>query len=164
MEGLKKYMTITGISLLVVFVLYSLIIGYTIKMSQDVEDVIMAVQLTEYIDEKDLMLPIPEFYYEKYFSINALNSKGNEIYLNEFSKPLDEYKTFIQNNFLYDIDSYDCKYWSYVHTLYWKMNKEKYNWKLDYITTDNHVFVMIYNESGYAILDQNNINWYGWEY
>lgn len=130
-------------------------------VGDEVETLSYGIGLQNYVNNNNLSLPIPQEKKDNYFYLNNLNSKENFIYLNEFSKPLNEYISFIDENFMYDIESYDCKYWSFVHTLYWKLNKDKYDWKLQYLDTDNHIFVMLYNDSGYAILDQNNLECFG---
>lgn len=163
-ENQIKFISLSFIIILIITI-FTFTYAYTILISKEVRDIAQIHAIENYVDEKNLSLPIPQLYKDIYPKYNlGIESKDNYIYLNEFSKDLPQYREFIKRNYMYDIDSYDCKYWSYVHSLYWKANHLKYDWKIDYITTDNHVFVMIYNESGYAILDQNNINWYGWNY
>ena len=115
----------------------------------------------DWIDEKNLTLPIPKDSLDTLFVNNGIIDKGEFVYQQYFYKDVQEYSHFIEDVFIYDVDSYDCKYWTYVHMLYWKANKDVYNWKFEVIDTDNHVFGMIYNDSGYITLDQNNINCYG---
>lgn len=161
-DKLKLNLLSAGVIFLSLIIISIMLVLLILSIGKEVDTISKAYVLQDYVTDKNLSLPIPQEFKDDYIVINqAYDTKENAIYLREFSKPIEEYKEFIQRNFMYDINSYDCKYWSYVHTLYWKMNYEKYDWNIEYIDTKNHIFVMISNSSGYAILDQDNINCYG---
>lgn len=73
-----------------------------------------------------------------------------------YDRNIYSFQNLVKLNFRYD-SIYDCKYWSIIWWLYYNENKDKFNWEHKYITTDNHVYNMIYNDSGYCIADQNNL-------
>lgn len=71
-----------------------------------------------------------------------------------FNLPFEEFQEIVKDKFVYS-ETYDCKYWTYMWTAYWKYNKDKYNWGMKYISTDNHLFAIVYNETSYCTLDQD---------
>lgn len=119
-------------------------------MGQPIKNLNYGIILTNNIEEKNLTLPFP--------NISSLDIQFKEnggkmtIFESHFHKDFFEFKEVLNKNYIYS-DDYDCKYWAYVWTLYYKENRLRYNWKLDYIDTQNHVFVMVSNVSGYIILD-----------
>lgn len=120
------------------------------NMNSKLHNIIYTYSLEKYVTENNLIVPFPDFKNSTYY-INS--DKPIEDF---FKLDFESFTYEIQRNFIYD-DLYDCKYWTYIWVMYWFYNYEKYNWKLDIETTDNHVYVKVYNESGYCILDQDNV-------
>lgn len=125
-------------------------------LGDSIETATQGAMIENYIQENNLILPIPSANENYEFMFNR-----DEAYLKYFSKPLPEFHQFLSEHYIYDVNSYDCKYWSYVWTLYFQMNKDKHNWKFEYIDTENHIFAMVSNSSGYCLLDENNVNCFG---
>jgi len=139
---------------LILLLMSSLAITYLfmLHMGQPLKNITYGSILSGNIGNKNLTLPFPPNTTLYLNSYDTRYSHEQNLFMGYFGKPFDEFKEILNGQFIYTED-YDCKYWAYVWTLYWKENKDKYNWKLDYLTTGNHVFVMVYNESGYIILD-----------
>jgi hypothetical protein len=125
-----------------------------VYLGQEIKDINQGLAISNHIKKNNLTLPFPNK--NKLEWNNGIYDYNTKIYLETFSKDYEEFRIILNSNYYYELGKYDCKYWSYVWTLYWKKNKERYNWKLDFITTENHLFVMVSNESGYIILDGNN--------
>ena len=131
------------------FILLNFVIVF---LGDHVQSINYAIVLQENIKQKNLSLPLPnlsEFQTSKF-------DPATDFYLNNFNKPLNEFLPILQQHYVYN-SSYDCKYWAYVWSLYWKTNKDKYNWDFEYLTTENHIFVMVSNSTGYCILDLDDI-------
>lgn len=128
-----------------------LIVNYFIYfMGQPIKNINNVIGLSNNIEDKNLTLPLPFL-----LSSNSPYMTDNTYtYLEYFNLNFEEFKQVLNANYIYNSD-YDCKYWTYVWTLYWKETKDKTNWELDYITTQNHIFVIVSNESGYCVLDGN---------
>ncbi len=62
-----------------------------------------------------------------------------------------KFNDFIKNNFEYSVDNKDCKFYSFLYS-YWAYN---HGWSYEYILTNNHVFVNVYNSEMYCIADMN---------
>jgi len=136
---------------MVVVGLFFILLNYTIVMIGDeIQNVNYAIGLGNHVKDNELNLPLP------FMSDSSLNG-----YLKTFNQDIHNFKDIIDNNYIYTLDKYDCKYWSYVWTLWFKNNKDKYNLNIKYITTSNHIFVMVYNDSGYCTLDLFEANCYG---
>jgi len=155
-NNLKNYLLIVfSIS----FIIFSLLLVnvFVLKLGQPIKNVNYGVILQKNINEKNLSLPFPNL--ENSLEIGSGNfDTQTTIYFKYFNKDFVEFQKVIKKKYIYSENVYDCKYWAYVWTLYWKENKNKYNWKLDYITTENHIFVMVSNSSGYCLLDGDDIN------
>ena len=82
--------------------------------------------------------------------------KQNIIYSNEWEsdKDLISWHNYIIENFQYDRELYNCKYWSLVWALYFEKNNVDYK----FITTSNHIFVLAEYENRYCIADQENLD------
>ena len=69
--------------------------------------------------------------------------------LNDFIEEL----RFVYQKY-YEEDTYDCKYWAYVWTLYYQENKDRYGWTgIKYLDTPNHIVPVIYSENKYCLMD-----------
>lgn len=132
-----KFIYIIILSIVVICSLFysSIIFGDSIKSTSYI------YSTENNIKYNNLSLPFPNSY-----NLKSLN-------VNYFDKSLQEFHQELIKNYYYD-ENYDCNYWSFVWGLYWKQNKDKYNWSIKFIDTDNHVFVMVYNLTGYCIMDQ----------
>lgn len=110
-----------------------------------------AIQLNSHVKDNNLSLPIPMIPLNYYNNVKV--SPAYDFYTENFNQSVKNFHdNVIKKHYMYN-ELYDCKYWSYVWTLYWMMNEDKYNWNIKYLSTDNHVFVMVYNDSGYIIMD-----------
>lgn len=133
-----------------------LINAIIVLLGDEIQNVNRGYQLEKYIEKNNLTLPVPVPENNLLFQVNP-----KEFFKEKFSLPPNDFKTFINVNYKYELNSYNCKYWSYIYTLYFQENKERFNWKFKYITTENHIFTMIYNQSGYIIGDGKNLECYG---
>lgn len=92
-------------------------------------------------------------------NLNLIPSQYDILNKNNYDLELNEFYLILNESYIYTSDEYDCKYWTFVWS-YWAWNhRDKYNFKT--ITTNNHIFGMIYNDLGYCILDENNVKCYG---
>lgn len=154
--------------LIVCVLLFFLLLGYLINSfyfiaGTDIKNIQIGYMLENNIQSKSLELPVPFTLTNNSFITfdNRANFQKN-LYNYIFNNSLSDYYEILNNNYYYyDINNYDCKYWAYVNTLYYKMNYKKHNWSMDYITTDNHIFIIIYNNSGYCVLESNNYKCWG---
>lgn len=153
-ENLRKIMNRTILTL-TGFVVTVLLLGILnmafVELGQEVTDVNQALVLEGHIKSHNLSVPFPDTFAPNQASLG-------QYYRKTFSQDLSDFHETLSKAYRYENGTYDCKYWSYVWTLYHKENKDRYDWRLDYITTDNHVFVMTYNETGYCIMDQNRLD------
>jgi len=102
--------------------------------------------IEDYVKSNNLNMPFP----------NWIHINDNEDINDLFSLGLFEFHEQLELNYIYDRDSHDCKYWAYVWSNYYKFNKDEYSLKL--ITTENHIFAILYNNNMYCIADQNILN------
>lgn len=116
-------------------------------LGDELQNINYAVGLENNVKNKNLVLPYPDFNQEL-IGYKSFIDETTEL----FDKPINEYMDFIKEVYVYN-ETYDCKYWAYIHSLYFVVVRETYDYKLKYITTPNHIFVMLYNETGYCILD-----------
>lgn len=145
-SSIQGYLTlILVIMVIVLFFLCANILLMT--MGDEFQNINYAVGLENNINDKNLTIPYPSFNVEL-IGYKSVTDEVAEL----FGKPIEEYMEFIQEVYYYN-ESYDCKYWAYIHSLYFVVVKDTYDYKLKYIATPNHIFVMLYNESGYCILD-----------
>lgn len=151
-QNLKNYVRTITIYLFVfaTVICFLLLLNlFIIKLGSPIKNVNVAIALQNHIDNNNLSLPMPNVVVLE----QSIVSPKTQFYLDNFDKPLYEFYDVLREHYIYEKDSYNCKYWSYVWTLYYKMNYKKYNWNIEYLSTDNHVFVMFSNESGYCIAD-----------
>lgn len=106
------------------------------------------------LNENNIPKPFPDSFIELKGDEFISTSEIRDHY---FSKPFDEFVEIVKDKFVYS-KIYDCKYWTYVWMTYFTYHKDEYNWKAEVIDTDNHMFMMVYNESGYCTLDQDQVN------
>lgn len=139
----KRYNKIILIILsliLILFYSFYIIISY----SDSVNNLINAYILEKHVKNNKLNLPFP--YNEGYNRYNVIKL---------FNKNLTDFYNDLKLNFKYEQGTYDCKYWSYIWLNWWKFHKDEYKVKI--ITLDNHIFVLVYNNNEYIILDENYI-------
>ena len=141
MKQIYKYI-IHVMSYLLLFIFIFQLVIYSDKINT-----IVNVGLIEkYVKTNNLTLPFP----------NYIELPNNEEYiLNIMNQSIFEFKHTIENNYVYS-ELYDCKYWTYVWTNYWKFHKSEYD--LQVIKTDEHIFAILSNENIYCIADQMNLN------
>lgn len=153
---IKKIINKTTILfIIIVFVVsyLTMINSFILALGDEIQNINYAIELQNNINKKNLSLPFPNI-----TNVNLSNSDYKTfIYNQNFNKNLTEFHKVLKENYIYSYNEYDCKYWAFVWTLYFKENKEKYNWRLKYITTQNHIVVMVYNEKGYIVLDGDDI-------
>jgi hypothetical protein len=117
-------------------------------LSDDIQNINYVIALESNVNNNNLTLPYPNFN-QDLIGYQSVKDYMRDAYEN---KSVAEYMDFISEIYFYD-ERYDCKYWAFVHSQYFVIVKDKYNYNLKYITTRNHIFVMLYNETGYCILD-----------
>lgn len=150
MNNNNKRLRYMYLLLIGVIVTFFVLLNYTIVLVGDeVKNVNYAVSLTKNVKVNNLTLPMP-----------FLLQDSLTFYDNNFNKSLYDFQEVVSVYYVYN-DLYDCKYWSYVWSLWFKKNKDKYDLNIKYIDTKNHIFVMIYNDSGYCTLDLQNVNCLG---
>lgn len=158
-DNLKKYSLYAFVCVL--FATFLLLLNsFIVVMGTPIQTLNMGVALESHVKGQNLSLPLPSV-------INVSTSQfdpNTQLYLDNFDKPLSEFHEVLKKNYKYEEGTYDCKYWSYVWTLYWKNKKDEYNWNMEYITTENHVLVMVSNETGYCTFDLDMVNCKGIEY
>jgi len=83
--------------------------------------------------------------------------------INLYSKQnFSQFKEYINQTYT-SSDKFDCKYWTYVWTVWVLRHQYEYNLDYEYIDTTNHIFIMISDETGYCILDRNFVDCFGME-
>lgn len=146
-KKLLEYFLYFG-AFIAMFSVFFIIVSAIVILGDEFETISTFIIIENHLESKNVSLPFPNF------DTNHIMNNEPEYYL---GLPLGEFHEEVKKRFVYD-ENYDCKYWSYVWTLYWQENKDKYNWRLKTIDTDNHVFVMFYNETSYCTADQTNLN------
>lgn len=156
-DNLKNYLkniAIYGFVFLVAFLVILFVNLFVLKLGTPIKNINYAMILEDNVYSKNLSLPLPNIY-----GISTSQfDPASEFYMNNFDKPISEFHEILNQHYVYEEGTYDCKYWSYVWTLYWKSNYYKYDWDIEYLSTENHIFVMFSNSSGYIIADENNLN------
>lgn len=130
-------------------------INYVIfVLGDDIKTLNYAYNIENHLNEINATMPFPD----SGFDINRAEfdyySDIREYY---FTMDFKDFQEIVKLKYEYS-DTYDCKYWTYMWTTYWKYNKDRYDWKIKYIDTDNHVLAMVYNSSSYCMLDQENVD------
>lgn len=129
------------------FFIFMLLTLFSVKYSNDFNNVVYAYILEKHVRDNNLKLPFPDVdnnYYNRQKIIELFNKDINTFY-NE-----------LQLNFKYERGTYDCKYWTYIWLNWWKYHSNDYKVKI--INTDNHIFLILYNDKEYIIIDQDIIN------
>jgi len=145
--NLKKFLPlIAGVGVL--FLMYVSMIIFSHDLAPEVVNVYTGKHLQENVVQKNLSLPFPNM--DNFLGLTDEQMK--EVFIH---KNFPEFYELVQKNYIYTTDEFDYKYWSYVWTLWWAENQEKHDFKIDYIQTKNHVFVMFSNEDGYCTADKN---------
>ncbi len=152
----KHYVNLLSIFFVacIVFFMFASFVFLLFEVSDDLQNIGYGYVLENHIKKNNLSLPFPTSKYK--LGYNEL--RNDELDYDEiFNKEIDEFKYTLFKHYEYVENTYDCKYWAYVWTLYWKYSL-KDTMKLKYVTTDNHIFVMVYNELGYCTLDSLEVN------
>ena len=140
----KNKIMLSGMTIIIfigLFVFFSLLFNYPDK----IETLKNTVMIENYVKSNNLNMPLP----------NWIHINGEEDIINLFNLDLIDFHNQIKLNYVYS-DAYDCKYWAYVWSNYYKFNQDKYNLKL--IATDTHIFTILYNDSMYCLADQDILN------
>lgn len=117
----------------------------TFKHAGKIDTLTHTSGIENYVNDNNLNLPFP----------NWAELPNNNKYITELmNKNITDFHNSIQLNYYYD-SLYDCKYWSYVWSNWWKYHKDEYELKT--IKTSNHIFIILSNDSSYCIADQNNL-------
>jgi len=154
MDKKKKEMILRAVKLrLMIVVMMLLVITvfltfhiFFIAISDNYQTLVYGVQVQNHVNDNDLSMPFP--------SNPIVDDKLD--YIDIMEQDLDNFHQDVKEYYYYDNDSYNCQYWAYVWLNWWKYNKDEYNLKIKTINTDNHIFVMVYNDSGYCMLDGND--------
>lgn len=104
--------------------------------------------IEEHVKKNKLNMPFP----------NYINLDGDLQTLNTMHQDFDAFYFDLVKNYKYTVNEYDCKYWTYVWLNYYIYNKDRYNWEVKLINTNNHIYLMVYNDSQYCTLDQIDRN------
>ena len=83
------------------------------------------------------------------------NNLDNIVNDSIFNYNLSNFYEYINKNFYYNKNLYNCRYYTYLWLKWQKYHSNEYNSKI--ITLNNHLFVILYNKNKYIITDQNNV-------
>lgn len=147
MDNNNKNKIIVSSLILLLSLTIFVFVEVTFKYNNELENIKNAYVIEDYVEDQNLRLPFPNWV--------ELGYNDNERINNLMNLDIFEFHSKLVDNFIYS-EIYDCKYWSYVWTNYWKYNKNEYNLKI--ISTNNHVFVILYNNNMYCIADQDILN------
>lgn len=135
-------------------VLFVFVMGFSYFVSPHINTLVNGYYLEQNVKDKNLTLPFPNY---------NLLEKGSFYYAKNlntiFSQNITEFHKNVQNNYVYN-NKYDCKYWAYVWTLYWKNNLRAKDWNLKYMTTKNHIFVMFSKDKEYCVANMHRLDCY----
>lgn len=67
---------------------------------------------------------------------------------------IEEYLTFVAENYVYEKDKYNCQYWAYFHARYFSRN----GYDVRYVLTETHIFTIATNQNEYWIADGINLH------
>jgi hypothetical protein len=70
---------------------------------------------------------------------------------------IDSYHAYLNSNYKYVKNQTDCKYYSLI----WALYLEKHHIEYKFVTTDNHIFVLAYDDKGLCKLDLNEVQCWG---
>lgn len=148
---LRLYIVPLLAGLLFLFIVFAFTVAFSVKVAPEVSNIMYAKGLQDIIiEDKNLSLPFP----------NSRDNPSLNSNLTHVDYTLDEMHAMIKQNYVYDKNSYDCKYWAYVWSIWWAENQYRHNFKIDYITTDNHVMVMFSNDSKICIANGQILDCY----
>lgn len=94
----------------------------------------------EHVKKNKLVVPLPNS--DQLVEYGAFESRRDHLdFLGSLS--LEDFSNHVNQVYSshYEVNTYDCKYWAYVWTLYYQENKD--NWNIKYITTDNHILGIV---------------------
>ena len=141
MKLIYKYIIHTTIYLLLFIIMFQLVI-----YSDKINTIVNVGLIEKYVSDENLNMPFPNY-------IQLPNNDANILKL--MNKDIYKFHESVKNNYYYD-ELYDCKYWTYVWTNYWKFHKDEYD--LQVIRTNEHIFAILSNENIYCVADQVNLN------
>lgn len=145
---------------LAIFIFLSLILGslanyFILKTSDSIVTINYVYQQEHMIEKHNLSFPFPNN--EDIIKRNILVSNDEQLRQFLFNLPLQQFHQEVINNYHYEPFFYDCNYWAYLWSAYVLSSQDINNLQVKIIDTDNHVFAMAYNESGYCIMDGSNL-------
>lgn len=78
---------------------------------------------------------------------------GQQTFLQTYysDRDFETYNTYFQSQYKYDINTMDCKQVSFN----WIMYLQKHNYQYKIMTTNNHMFVISYDDNGWCLFDLN---------
>jgi len=133
----------------------SLIFILNVKVSDEMQNIYYGNMVQSHTKSNNLTFPLPN-------DESKILLKSNENLIHKyFSMDLYDFDLLLKSKYKYEDETYDCKYWTYVWLSYTLYNSKKYGWSPKIISTDNHLFVMMYNDKGYCIADLDNLNCFG---
>lgn len=151
---MKLIIKTAGLSILT-FILFVCFCTLSIIIGDGINTLSHGIIINNHVNGNNLSVPLPNTDTRtSYVPYKHIREVEYEKYIH---LPLENFTKVIQENYYYD-DMYNCQYWSFIWTLYWQEHRNETKWKLEYVDTDNHVFVMVYNDTGYCILDQTEVN------
>lgn len=120
-------------------------------LGEPVKQIEWGVMLSNHVYSQNLTLPVPN-------RNELLITDELDLYLRITDMNIDEYHNFIKENYYYEDGTYDCKYWAYVWTIWFKGNSDE--WDIKYVTTHDHIFVLFHKKGEYCIADLNRLKCY----
>lgn len=146
MKEKNKFFTLFVVLILLIFISIFILIDLNLNYSSEMDTIKNAVIIEDYVNDNNLNTPFPNWIH-----LNNDEEKITEL----MSLSIFEFHHELNKNFVYN-SYYDCKYWSYIWSNYWKFNKDEYD--LDLIDTEGHIFAILSNENIYCIADQDLLN------
>lgn len=140
MKKRYKYVLIIALQLFLFTLLFQSVI-----YSDKINTIVNVGLIEKHVEDNNLNMPFP----------NWIEYPGYEKQVNNLmNKNISEFHYELIDNYKYNED-YDCKYWTYVWTNYWKFHQDEYD--LQVIKTDKHIFAVLSNKDIYCIADQINL-------
>lgn len=147
------------IALLIFLVSLTFALGYL--MRPPVETYLITQELENYVTENKLEIG----FYGSPYNVSLLDEQTELIFFEKLFKS--DWRTFSKyytENYFYEKNSYDCKYWAFVWAYYYYKNYDSFeekNIQFQYVQTENHIFVLLSNLKGYCLIDSGAINCFG---
>ncbi|MFW6246890.1 MAG: hypothetical protein ACOC22_01800 [bacterium] len=163
LDKVTKYFLFLIIFGVVLQVGFSYVMGY---LTHDpVEKYLHVQELQYYVEDNKLQLGFYGNPFEEKIEENKVLQKIQaENFEKLFSSDVETFTEYYTQNYIYEENTYNCKYWAYVWTYYYYYNHDKFkaeNITHQLVVTENHVFVMFSSLEGYCFIDSGYITCMG---